>query len=109
MNFRVQVLDPKGHFLLTFGKIGNVPGCFSRPKGIALDSEGHIYVTDAAFNNIQIFDKEGKLLLYFGNFGSGLADLRLPAGMFIDKDDRIYVADQLNHRIQVYHYLGGYK
>ncbi len=107
MNFRVQVLDPRGHFLLSFGKIGNVPGTFSRPKGIALDNEGHIYVADAAFNNIQIFNKEGKLLLYFGSFGSGLADLRLPAGMYIDRHDRIYVADQLNHRIQVYQFLGG--
>ncbi len=106
MNFRVQILDPRGNFINSFGKIGNVPGTFSRPKGIALDSEGHIYVSDAAFNNIQIFDKKGELLLFFGNFGSGLADLRLPAGMYIDRHDRIYVADQLNHRIQVYQYLG---
>ncbi len=107
MNFRVQILDPRGNFIRSFGKIGNVPGTFSRPKGIGLDRDGHIYVSDAAFNNIQIFDKQGKLLLYFGHFGSGLADLRLPAGMYIDRHNRIYVADQLNHRIQVYQYLGG--
>ena len=105
MNFRVQILSPKGEFIRSFGKVGNIPGTFSRPKGIGLDSEGHIYVADAAFNNVQVFDKEGKLLLFFGNFGSGLADLRLPAGLYVDSKDYIYVVDQLNHRIQVYQYL----
>jgi len=105
MNFRVQIFDPNGKFIKSFGQIGNTPGTFSRPKGIGLDSEGHIYVADAAFNNVQIFDQDGKILLAFGNFGSGMADLRLPAGLCIDSRQRIYVVDQLNHRVQVYQYL----
>jgi DNA-binding beta-propeller fold protein YncE len=106
LNFRVQIFTPNGKFIKTFGEIGNLPGNFYRPKGIGLDSEGHIYVSDASFSNVQIFDQDGRLLLSFGAFGSGLADLRLPAGLYINEHDQIYVVDQFNNRIQVYQFLG---
>ena len=53
----------------SFGEAGDSLGNFHRPKGIALDSEGHVYVVDAAFNNFQIFDREGQLLLFVGTTG----------------------------------------
>ena len=64
MNFRVQIFDAEGKFIKKFGEVGTGYGQFSKPKGIAVDSEGHIYVVDSAFNNIQIFDAEGKLLSF---------------------------------------------
>jgi DNA-binding beta-propeller fold protein YncE len=104
-NFRVQVFDQDGAFLRKFGQLGDNPGDFSRPKGIAVDSEGHIYVADAAFNNFQIFEDQGQLLLTVGQLGSGAGDFQLPTGMYIDDQDRIYVADTLNRRIQVFQYM----
>jgi len=106
-NFRVQIFDKDGKFIKKFGGVGTGLGMFSKPKGIAIDSEGHIYVVDAAFNNVQIFDTEGRLLLFFGEMGNRPGQFWLPAGMAIDKDDNIYVADQYNRRINVYKYLGG--
>jgi DNA-binding beta-propeller fold protein YncE len=70
-----------------------------------VDSEGHIYVSDAAFNNVQIFDQEGRLLLFFGEFGYRRGQFWLPAGLSVDSKDRIYVADQYNKRINIYQYL----
>ena len=70
-----------------------------------MDSEGHIYVVDAAFNNFQIFDEEGKLLLWVGNPGSRPGEFYLPSGMYIDREDRIYVTDTFNRRVQVFQYL----
>ena len=74
---------------------------------VSLDSEGHIYVVDASFNNFQIFDEEGQLLLFVGAGGRNPGEFVLPAGMFIDEQDRIYVADQGNSRVQVFQYLHG--
>jgi DNA-binding beta-propeller fold protein YncE len=105
MNFRVQVLDPEGEFQLAFGQPGNRIGYFSRPKGVAVDSEGHIYVVDAAFNNFQIFNPEGQLLLFVGQLGNTPGRFWLPAGAYIDGEDKLYVADQYNFRIQVFQYL----
>lgn len=104
-NFRVQVFDQDGAFLRKFGQLGDSPGEFSRPKGIAVDSEGHVYVADAAFNNFQIFDDMGRLLLTVGRLGQGAGEFQLPAGMYIDDQDRIYVADTLNRRIEVFQYM----
>ena len=61
-NFRIQVFDKGGKFVKRFGQIGDAPGTFTRPKGIGIDSEGHIYVADAAFDNLQIFDEKGQVL-----------------------------------------------
>ena len=79
---------------------------FARPKGVGLDSEGHIYIVDAAFNNVQIFEKEGAILMAFGSYGSGRGQVILPAGMAVDNEDFIYVVDSWNRRVNVYEYLG---
>jgi DNA-binding beta-propeller fold protein YncE len=78
---------------------------FARPRGVALDSEGHVYVVDAMFNNVQVFDLEGAILLAFGEYGRGVGQFWLPAGICIDENDTIYVSDSLNRRIQVFQYL----
>ena len=83
----------------------NTPGHFSNPKGIALDSDGHIYIVDAHFEAVQIFNKEGQLLLVFGNEGRGPGEFWLPAGLHIDDQDRIWIADSYNRRVQVFQYL----
>ena len=105
MNFRVQAFDADGNFLRSIGRLGDTPGSMARPKGIAVDSEGHLYVVDAAFNNVQIFDDEGRLLLAFGAFGNGPGQLWMPTGLWIDQRDRIFVADRYNNRLQVFDYL----
>jgi DNA-binding beta-propeller fold protein YncE len=85
--------------------MGDAPGTFSRPKGVAADSDGNIYVVDALFDNIQIFDKQGRLLMAFGNHGRGYGDFWLPTGIFIDDHDVIYVSDSSNRRVQIFNYL----
>jgi DNA-binding beta-propeller fold protein YncE len=106
LNFRVQIFDADGKFLSKFGSVGTGFGQFSMPKGVGVDSQGHIYVVDARFSNVQIFDPQGRLLLFFGELGSRLGEFYLPAGLYVDGQDRIYVADQYNKRIDVFQYIG---
>ena len=80
-------------------------GDMARPKGIAVDSDGHIYVVDAAFGNFQIFNREGRILLFVGQMGHQPGQFWLPTGMYINAQDRIYVSDSLNARIQVFQYI----
>ena len=77
-----------------------------RPKGVAVDSEGDLYVVDGLWGTVQVFNRKGQLLYYFGSRGTGAGQFQLPAGLFIDRNDRVYVADSFNHRIQVFHYFG---
>lgn len=106
MNFRIQVVDRGGSFKYAIGQLGDNAGDFFRPKGVAVDSEGHVYVVEGLNANVQVFNDQGQLLYYFGNRGTALGQFQLPAGLFIDKDDHIFVADSYNHRIQVFHYFG---
>jgi len=104
-NFRVQVLDLHGAPLATIGRRGNAAGDLALPKGVAVDSEGHIYVVDARFENVQIFDSQGHLLLAFGQEGAEPGGFSLPAGIAIDASDRIWITDGGNRRVQVFEYL----
>lgn len=103
-NFRVQAFDINGNFKHTFGSVGNGFGQFSRPRSIATDPRGNIYVSDASFNNVQIFNPAGKLLMWLGK--AGIEDVpgqfALLGAITVDETGRLYVSDQLHPKIEVY-------
>lgn len=103
-NFRVQVFNPDGSFVRTFGSIGRQAGQFSRPKEAATDADGNVYVVDAAFGNFQIFTPEGQLLLSIGSRSErdGMAKYMLPSGIAVDGDGRVYMVDQYFRKVDVY-------
>jgi DNA-binding beta-propeller fold protein YncE len=76
-----------------------------RAKGIAVDSDGHVYVTDAEFSNVQVFDAEGRTLAVFGTRGTDPGQFSLITGICIDKQNHILVADQWHARVQVFRYF----
>jgi DNA-binding beta-propeller fold protein YncE len=94
-----------GNGISTIGQKGDGAGDLSLPKGVAFDSEGHIYIVDAHFENIQIFDEAGQLLMAFGREGQEPGKFSLPAGLAIGPDDQIWVADSGNRRLQVFEYI----
>lgn len=105
MNFRVQVLDRSGKPKYAVGTMGDGTGQMFRPKGIGVDSEGHLYVVEGFKGMVQVFDRQGRLLYYFGQPGSGFGDFQLPAGLFIDHNDRVFVVDSYNRRVQAFQYF----
>jgi DNA-binding beta-propeller fold protein YncE len=98
----VQKFDAEGKFVTTFGQLGTNWGEFDKPKGIAVDSFGNLYVVDSGWSNVQIFNPKGQVLLFFGGRGPVPGMLKNPLAVAIDKNNRIYVGDYLNHRIGVY-------
>ena len=104
-NFRLQWFSPDGRFGGSIGENGNHPGYLARPRGLAVDSDGHVFVSDAAFEAVQVFDDKGKLLLFVGRAGMAPGQFSMPGGVFIDGRDRVYVADTHNARVQVFQYI----
>lgn len=104
-NFRWQWFNADGRFLGKIGENGNRPGYLARPRGVALDSEGHVYGADAAFDAFQIFEPDNKFLLLVGRAGGAAGEFSMPGGVFIDARDRVFVADTQNARVQVFQYL----
>jgi len=70
---------------------------FGSPSGIAVDSQGNVYMTVG--NQIFRFSSNGTILDKFGGQGQGLAEFFDPQGLFIDSQGMLYVADYLNDRI----------
>lgn len=95
---RVALFSQGGTALSSFGKPGRGFGDFTRPKGIAADRQGNIYVVDAAFENIQIFNPEGDLLMNFGGTYSGPGGMWLPAAVAIDYENLEHFRDYVNER-----------
>jgi DNA-binding beta-propeller fold protein YncE len=106
MNFRVQIFDSGDRLVGKIGQVGDSSGQVYRPKGIAIDSEDHIYLVEGLWGTVQVFNREGQLLYTFGQRGTRLGDFQLPAGLFIDKNDGVYVVDSYNRRVQVFQYHG---
>ena len=104
-NFRLQWFTSDGRFGGFIGENGNRPGYLARPRGVAVDSEGHVFVVDAAFEAFQVFDDKKNFLLFVGRAGTGPGQFSMPGGIFIDGRDRVYVADTQNARVQVFQYI----
>ncbi len=102
LNCRVQMFDPDGKYVQSFGERGDAWGQFTRPKGVALDSFGNLYVVDSGWSNVQIFNRNGQVLLFFGGRGPIPGMLKNPTAVTIDAANHIYVGDFLNHRVEEY-------
>lgn len=108
MNARVQVLDAEtGQSKLVIGELGLSVGNLVRPKGVAVDSEGDVYVVESYFDRLLIYDKEGHFLLPIGGEGQRVGEFYLPSGVWTDAHNQIYVADMLNGRVMLFQFLGG--
>ena len=83
-------MDRTGKVMKAFGETGDRPGQFVRPKGIAVDDDGLIYVVDAGHQVVQIFNQDAQLLMFFGERGSKAGTLNLPADIAISRDNLEY-------------------
>ena len=65
VNSRVGKANAKGEWVASWGSLGNGPGQFDTPHGIAVSPKDEIYVADRGNRRIQVFDPEGKYLREF--------------------------------------------
>jgi len=107
MNARIQIFDAQGKQVDTLGKRGIVIGQLTRPKGVALDSAGNIYVVESYFDSLLVYNSAKQFLMAIGGTGKEVGQFYLPAGVWTDARGRIYVADMFNGRIVIFQFLGG--
>src|SRR5690606_35499028 len=69
---------------------------------LAVDGEGHVFVTDPENQRILIFDGDGNYLGRFGQQGPGLDRFALPNGIATDDEGNVYIADAHNNRVVRY-------
>ncbi len=131
-NHRVQVLGgpglrgPGSVSSRVIGARGLQLGDLVRPKGVAVDADGRIYVVESYYDSLLVYGAGGEFLLPIGA-GAGLAGLvsaevlagtpsassgaaspvlstaagrfYLPAGVWVDAENQVFVADMYKGRV----------
>ena len=113
-NQRIRKISPFGN-VSTFAGSGvaafadglGSAASFHIPTGVAIDSNGSIYVTDYFNHRIRKISPLGNVSTLAGSgvaaFADGMgsaASFNLPSGVAVDSNGNIFVADFLNHRIR---------
>ncbi len=65
-NNRIQKFTADGDYLDPMGQYGSGNGQFNSPDGVAVDSQGNVYVADTDNHRIQKFDTGGDYLTQWG-------------------------------------------
>jgi hypothetical protein len=75
------------------------PTSLTAPSGVATDSAGDVWVTDADADRVVEFSAAGAKLRSFGAAGSGSGQLSDPEAIAVSGSD-VYVADAGNNRVE---------
>jgi sugar lactone lactonase YvrE len=110
---RIRKLMPDGSVTTVAGSVegyADGPGtqaAFNTPSGLALDSEGNLFVADTGNNRIRKITPAGLVSTVAGDGTAGYADgpgnqarFDGPIGLAVDTRGNIYVADTYNDRVR---------
>ena len=96
----VSIFSPTGEKLQSFGSQGSGQGHFTEPRGVTVDDNDNILVTDS--HRIQEFSIEHKFLTSVGRYGTYRLQFNHPLSITISPTTKkIAVVDWKNHRIQI--------
>jgi sugar lactone lactonase YvrE len=114
-NHQIRKITPEGMVstLAGTGTAGFEDGTgisakFNYPSGVALDTNGNLYVADASNNRIRKITQAGVVSTLAGMGSSGAvngagvtATFGNPSGVALDNNGNVYVADYNNHLIRM--------
>jgi DNA-binding beta-propeller fold protein YncE len=106
-NHRVQKFTEEGQPVTSWGQYGQPfpedpasKSYFWGPRGIAIDTEGRVFVADTGNKRIAVFDEDGNFLTEFGSGGLDPGQFDEPVGVAVSDDGTVYVTDTWNQRVQ---------
>src|SRR5690348_9060284 len=92
-----------------FGKPGTGNGQFGGAKGIAVASNGNVYIAETNNNRIQMFNAQGVYKGKWGSIGDDSGQFTVPQDVAVQPDGSVWVADDINSRVQQFSATGVWK
>jgi 6-bladed beta-propeller len=111
---QVFKFSPAAKLLMTLGKkgvAGNGPDTFDQPSGVAVASNGDIFVTDGHGTNDRVvkFSSDGRFIKTWGHHGTGPGEFDQPHDISIGgTEGHVFVADRSNSRVQIFDQEGNF-
>ena len=80
----------------------NLLNFLNKPRGLALDAGGKLYIADSYNHRIVIYDTQSGFVTNWGGpaSGSGLGQFSQPMAVAVDPNTNVFVADTANNRVQ---------
>ncbi len=97
-NNRIYIFLPTGDRLREQRRGGGFR--FRGVTGLAVDSEGDLFVADAAANQVLWFDAKGRLRKAWGKLGARPGQFHSPQSIAVSLDGFVYIVDGENFRLQ---------
>ena len=98
--------EPPYRFVRNWGQLGDQPGQFHDPTGIAATND-EVFVSDSRNGRIQVFSHRGEYRRSIGEPGDGSGQLGRPMNLTIHHGE-LYVADYWHDRISVFTLAGNF-
>ena len=89
---RIQKFTNTGEYLYGFAPKGTRENRVMDTKGIAIDSQQHLYVGDIDNMRVSKFETSGKFIKIIGKKGIKPGEFNLPSGVAVDPNDELFVS-----------------
>lgn len=110
--YGVGIFDTQGKLIAKWGQQGKGADDFDYPHGIALGSDGNVYISDTQNQRVKAYTQDGRLLWIrkTGAKGGQTKDItdtevkqtmQIPAGMTFDAAGRLLVVDPFEFQVLV--------
>lgn len=101
INSRVLCREPEYDFNFQIGEWGVDAGALYRPKGVAFDRFGRVWVTDSVYGVVQVFTDSGDLIAVAAEAGE-VRHFRTPTRLAFDERGRLAVVEMLANRVTLW-------
>lgn len=98
---RLQLISPRDRWAGQIGRWGVEIGRLYRPKGVVIDRENRIYVSDSTLRVVQVFGRRGNLIGVLTDDAGEPLRFDHPMGMSFDGTGRLYVVESTANRVAV--------
>jgi RHS repeat-associated protein len=95
-------------YVTKWGSVGKENGQFTNPKGVAVASNGDVYVVDAGNDRVEEFSATGAYVTKWGSVGKENGQFTNPKGVAVASNGDVYVVDTSNDRVQEFSATGTY-
>jgi len=102
-------LGTHGYANITVTTVGGNGDPFNNPTGLAMSTDGRLFVSDGYGNRrVHRFSADGELEHSWGEAGRESGQFSILHKVGVDKNDNVYICDRENNRIQIFDVDGNY-